>query len=162
MKKVLLALVISTALAGMAFVGFMAWLVLHGHGPGSFHRSRLEAVVAEVRRLPFPPDTEADFYLDDMSNPRSLRPWDGHPMESGKQVGRVWAERTADGHLKVVIETTDSGHAGEYGFAYSDLPLGPVSSAAYPEVRVPGRLNLVEGPESQIDEHWWRVLTNLN
>jgi hypothetical protein len=158
-RKFLLALVISAALVGIAAVGYIGILMVVGQSPGLFHRSRFEAVVAEVRRLPFPPDEVVEFYLDDISDPRSLRPRgedDFLPIGKG---GHVWAERTGDGHLKVVIETTDSGHAGEFGFAFSDLPLGPVRSTGYPQVDVPGYLNFVDGPESQIDEHWWSVYT---
>jgi hypothetical protein len=162
-RKLLLALVVSAALVGIVAVGYIAFLVLASQGPGWFHRSRFEAVVAEVRRLPLPVDEVVELYLDDISNARSLRPMDEASMESGKRgkrAGRVWAKRTASGHLKVVIETKDSGHAGEFGFAFSDLPLGPIRRTEYPEVSVPGYLYYVEGPQSQIDEHWWRVYNN--
>ena len=160
MKKLWLALVVFAALVGMAVVGYIAFLVLASQGPGWFHRSRFEAVVAEVRRLPLPVDEVVELYLDDVRTRDHLCPMDEASMQSGKRAGRVWAKRTASGHLKVVIETKDSGHAGEFGFAFSDLPLGPIRHTEYPDVNVPGYLYYVEGPQSQIDEHWWRVYNN--
>lgn len=54
------------------------------------------------------------------------------------------------------------GHAGEYGFAYSEVPLMPVPlDANWSTVDVPGRLTIV-GSDAQIDEHWWAVLNNLD
>jgi len=160
MKKAKLALVASAALVGVAMVSYVAVLLGVGRRPGWFHRDRLEAIVAEVRRRALPANEVVDLYLEDMSDPRSLRPWAEPPVAFGKGAGHVWTERTPEGRLKVVIETTDLGHAGEYGFAFSDLPLAPVPGTQYPEVCVPGRLIFVEGPESQIDEHWWRVYTD--
>ena len=37
--------------------------------------------------------------------------------------GLRWAEISSEGALKVVIEIDYRGHAGEFGFAYSDKPL---------------------------------------
>ncbi len=62
----------------------------------------------------------------------------------------------------MVIETRDNGHAGEYGFAFSDVPLTKepfMDSSNWYRVDVPGHLYLVG---EQIDEHWWSVLYNLD
>ena len=73
----------------------------------------------------------------------------------------MWASATPGGELKVVIQTKDNGHAGEYGFAYSDVSLAPKASAgAWSYLDVPGRLYLVQ-PKMKIDDHWWKVLNNL-
>lgn len=69
-----------------------------------------------------------------------------------------------DGNLTVVIETRDLGHAGEYGFAYSDRPLSPEpfdGGGSWLRIDVPGDLNMVM-PEMKIDGHWWKVECNLN
>ena len=69
---------------------------------------------------------------------------------------------TAAGKLKVVIETRDLGHAGEYGFAYSEVPL--ITSpcrAIWLELDLPGHLTIAQ-PSMKIDDNWWEVLNNLN
>jgi hypothetical protein len=71
---------------------------------------------------------------------------------------------TADSKLKVVVETRDLGHAGEYGFAYSEVPLAagpPGGGSNWSELDLPGRLKLVQ-PDMKIDDNWWQVCYNLD
>ncbi|MHC4505338.1 MAG: hypothetical protein ACYTFI_18710, partial [Planctomycetota bacterium] len=76
--------------------------------------------------------------------------------------GIVWAQMAKDGNLKVVIETRDLGHAGEYGFAYSDVPMSPRPFGGdWFTLDVPGNLYLVL-PGMRIDDNWWKVLNNLD
>jgi hypothetical protein len=82
----------------------------------------------------------------------------------GQGAGHVWTQVSPEGMLKVVIETRDFDHAGEYGFAYSDTPLSPVpmdDDRHWFRIDVPGYLSIVT-PRMKIDEHWWKVLNNLN
>jgi len=138
-------------------ISFMSALLPDG---GAFDRPRFEAVVAEVRRMPIPAGQQVRLRLADLQDPRSLRPADDEPLVRGGGAGLVWAERTGDGKLKVVIETRDAGHAGEYGFAYSEAPLKTTPlDANWSMVDVPGRLTILG---SRIDEHWWSVLFNLD
>ncbi|MCY3021996.1 MAG: hypothetical protein NTW87_23540 [Planctomycetota bacterium] len=129
---------------------------------GPFDRERLAAVVAQVRLMGIAPNEEKELRLADLSRPGSLRAV--QPNETfarGQGAGCVWAKVSADGKLTVVIETRDLGHAGEYGFAYSDAPLLPKPFGKdWFTIDVPGHLNIVL-PEMRIDEHWWRVLYNL-
>jgi len=142
----------------------MLTIVFH-QNPGPFHRQTMEAIVAQVRTSGLQPDKEEEFVVGSLSDPTSLRPWKQTPASSMAKAGnRVWAEISADGKLKVVIETRDLGHAGTYGFAYSDSPLSPKPFG--PEgnwllLDVPGDLNMVQ-PNMKIDDHWWKVLNNLN
>jgi len=149
--------------AVMAFFAYIAARALFFPPGGRFDRPRFEAIVKEVRRYPIAPGKEVDLRLDDISNPRSLRPrGDDELILRGKGVGNVWAARTVGGHLKVVIETKDSGHAGEYGFAYSEEPLTPHRlDENWSTIAVPGPINIVES-NAQIDAHWWSVLNNLD
>jgi hypothetical protein len=131
--------------------------------PGSFEREHFSAVVARVRSLALPPGKEALLRLDDLSDPASLRMLEADEcFERGRNAGNVWAGVAPDGLLKVVIETRDLGHAGEYGFAYSDVSLSarPFEGDWF-TIDVPGRINLVL-PRMKIDDHWWQVVYNLD
>ena len=131
--------------------------------PGSFDRERFEAVVAQVRSMSLVPGEETQLRLDDPSDPMSLRMLKPNEyFARGQGAGSVWASVTPDGELKVVIETRDAGHAGEYGFAYSDVPLSPQPfGGGWDSLDVPGRIHLVQ-PKMKIDDHWWEVLYNLD
>ncbi|APR80776.1 Hypothetical protein A7982_06123 [Minicystis rosea] len=148
-----LALFIIAALLGAAGI----YRLFFG---GSFDRHRFEAIVAEVRRLPIEPGQQVTLRAGDLGDPRSLRPVGDEPRVRGKGAGLVWAERTREGKLKVVIETSDQGHMGEHGFAFSEVPLQPKPlDARWSTVDVPGHLNIVD---ARIDDHWWSVLYNLD
>ncbi|MCE9519029.1 MAG: hypothetical protein K8R87_05635 [Verrucomicrobia bacterium] len=132
--------------------------------PGPFDRKLLEALVEQVRVQQIAPGETKEFRLVDMKDAKSLRSVGrGQTFPRGENMGRVWAERAADRTLKVVIETQDLGHAGEYGFAYSDSALQPISAAgqAWMTLDVPGKLVFVQ-PQMKIDDHWWQVLNNLD
>ncbi len=130
--------------------------------PGWFDRAHCEAVVARVRTLNLAPGEETSLRLDDPDEPKSLRlVRSDEQFARGDAVGNVWA-RSRNGHLTVVIETRDLGHAGEYGFAYSDevLSLEPFGDHWF-TIDVPGKINIVQ-PDMKIDAHWWKVVYNLD
>jgi len=130
---------------------------------GGFDRGHFEAVVTQVRSMSLAAGEEVQLRLDDPSDPTSLRflkP--GETFHRGQGAGNVWARLTPDGELTVVIETKDRGHAGEYGFAYSDVPLTPQPfGGGWLMIDVPGHINIVQ-PKMKIDDHWWKVLNNLD
>ena len=130
---------------------------------GGFDRGHFEAVVTQVRSMSLAAGDEVQLRLDDPSDPTSLRflkP--GETFHRGQGAGNVWARVTPSGELKVVIQTKDLGHRGEHGFAYSDVPLAPTAPAgAWSYLDVPGRLKVVQ-PKMQIDDHWWKILNNLD
>jgi len=171
LRKILIAVSLF-ALAVLALV----FLVLFRTGllsavsqqnPGRFDRPRFEAIVAQVRQAGLKPESQQEFFLDDFADPKSLRPLSDDEvakLSSGKGAGHVWAQVSPQGALKVVIETRDSGHAGEYGFAWSDTALSPApmdGEGNWFRIDVPGHLYIVV-PRMKIDEHWWEVLNNLN
>jgi hypothetical protein len=160
LKTAAIALGVVLGLGVLSVVGFVLYLLPTA---GRFDRHRFEAVVAEVRRRPLPAGQQVALRLDDPAEPRSLRlVGDDEDLVRGRGAGLVWAERTNEGHLKVVIETRDAGHAGEYGFAFSEVPLKAVPLGTdWFTVDVPGRLTIV-GADAQVDEHWWTVLNNLD
>ena len=167
MKKLIAFAVVATALLAAAAYVFLThttvgWLILN-QNPGPFDRTRFEAVVKEVRLLGLKPGERRRLRLDDLGDPKSLRALNqDEVIERGRGAGNVWAESTSGGRLKVVIETRDLGHAGEYGFAYSDVPLAPQPFGDnWFCLDLPGHLNLVL-PNMRIDDNWWEVLYNLD
>lgn len=126
--------------------------------PGLFHRSRFEAVVARVRDMPLEVGETKLLRLDDLSDPASLRPCEPDEFfRRGECEGVVWARLDADGRLAVVIQTRDLGHAGSFGYAYSDAQLTPTSDdPSWSWIAVPGPLNLVRAG-GKMDDHWWKV-----
>jgi hypothetical protein len=150
------------ALAAMLIftpLGFL--LVRVDQNPGPFNRKDLETVVEEIRIMGLKPNSETELRLDTLSDPKSLRPLKkAEHFYAGQGAGRVWAEASPDGKLKVAIETRDLGHAGYYGFAYSDVPLSPQrDNGGWFSIAVPGPLTSVQ-PSMKIDEHWWKVETS--
>ena len=124
---------------------------------GNFDRERLSAVVDRVRKSGIKPGGHREFLLSSSMDAASLRAANTRDHVIGEGVGRVWAEVASSGALMVVIETRDLGHAGEYGFAYSDAEPKPVANGeGFWKLDVPGPLNQVN-PKSKIDAHWWAV-----
>lgn len=168
MKKKLLPAIAALVLLGLACAlwlartSIMAALFLP-QNPGSFDRSWAEAVVQQVRGLGIAPGETKELRLDDLAAPKSLRPRRADEgRRRGQGAGNVWAERTPAGALKVVIETRDLGHAGEYGFAYSEAKLVPQAlDGDWQSLDLPGHLTIVL-PRMRIDDRWWEVVHNLD
>lgn len=143
-------------------IRFSPLYITLNQNPGSFDRAHNEAIVARVRALNPAPGEAMLLRLDDPDEPKSLRlVKPDEQFARGQGVGNVWA-RSRKGHLTVVIETRDLGHAGEYGFAYSDeaLSLEPFGDHWF-TLDVPSKINIVQ-PDMQIDAHWWKVVYNLD
>lgn len=161
--KVLAGVILSLVLIGVV-IFLLSYIFIW---PPSFNRELYSGVVEQVRQSGIAPGQKMTFKMDDLSNPKSLRV--RNPDEyiaRGQGAGCVEAEMTYDGNLKVVIETRDWGHAGEDGFAYSDVPLdtvpyGPGDESGWFYLDVPSHLNLVL-LRWKIDENWWRVCYNLD
>ena len=166
LKKIAIAGVVVIAILTAGYFGLRSirgMFFFLQQNPGPFDRDQWEAVVAGVRSFGVAPGETKELRLDPLSDPKSLRirkPGEGNAR--GQGAGNVWAQRTATGILKVVIETRDLGHAGEYGFAYSEAPLSPSPfEGQWQSLDVPSHLTLVL-PDMRIDEHWWEVVYNLD
>jgi len=166
-KKVVVGLVSLVALAillGILFFTPFGLFVLFliqvrmQQNAGTFDKPRFEAVVEQVRGLGLKPGESAELRLDDIRDPKSLRRRKANEVfDRGQGMGNVWASATASGRLKVVIETRDLGHAGQYGFAYSEVHLAATPSdwSNYTiELDLPGD---VQAPLRKIDDSWWEV-----
>lgn len=164
-RKTFLAISLCVLTLGLGIgvlIRFSPLYITLRQNPGWFHQAHYEAVVAQVRSMHLEAGIETALRLDDPADPKSLRKV--KPDESfrrGAGVGNVWAI-SKNGKLKVVIETQDLGHAGEYGFAYSDevLSLQPFGEHWY-TLDVPGKINIVQ-LDMKIDDHWWKVAYNLD
>ncbi len=139
--------------------------IVFKQNPGRFDRQSLEAIVAQVRLAELKPGELREFVVDRAKDPKSLQAFQpDQSLSRGHGAGHVWAQMSVDNKLKVVIETRDLGHAGEYGFAYSDVPLLPApsgSSGDWYTIDVPSHLTLVT-PAMKINDHWWKVAYNLD
>jgi hypothetical protein len=136
----------------LVFLTFLA--VEQNSGP--FDQPRFTAIVQQVKAVGIRPGETLLLRLDDLANPKSLHIFKPKPHEMpsrGDEAGFVWAEVTADGKLKVVIETKDLGHAGQYGYAYTEAG-PPKQTSDEGGCDLPGPLNRVD---KKIDEHWSAV-----
>ncbi|HUU69073.1 MAG TPA: hypothetical protein VM186_06085 [Planctomycetota bacterium] len=162
--KVLLIVACVLLAAGYYAVNY-TWVgmltIVFQQNPGRFHRERFEQVVEQVRLSGLKSGETRTFVLEDMTDPKSLRP--PREGELWYRPGAVWGELTADGKLKVVIQTRALGHAGRYGFAYSEAPLSLRSygGSRWQYLDLPCDLNLAL-PSMKIDEKWWKMLNNLD
>jgi hypothetical protein len=148
-----------------AIVGF--FLERHAWHPDR-HKvdlSDMNEVVAKIRAAELLPGEVREFELKNLLDPESLRPWVTPPMgpiaPPEKGVCHVWAQMTREGHLKVVIETVHHNHGGNYGFAFSDVPLSPIPWADGKgfSIDVPGPMTSVAA-DGRVNEHWWEVYDN--
>jgi hypothetical protein len=141
------------------------FVIAFKQNPGRFDQKSFGGLVEQVRHMGLVPGEQKEFWVDTLSDPKSIRPLkSGTIVDRGQGIGHVWAEVSRDGKLKVVVETRDLGHAGEYGFAYSDEPLLPepfATGSNWFSIDVPGRLNLVLS-SMKVDDHWWKVVYNLD
>jgi hypothetical protein len=139
--------------------------IVFKQNPGRFDRQALEVIVAQVRRAELKLGERREFVVDRVRGAESLHAFKpDQSLSRGHGAGHVWAQMSADNTLKVVIETRDLGHAGEYGFAYSEVPLSPAPSGKggnWCTIDVPGHLTFVT-PAMKIDDHWWKVAYNLD
>jgi hypothetical protein len=128
---------------------FLCWRHLIG---GPFRRQEFEAIVAYVRGMGLNAGEVHELRIDDFARPETIR------LSAGQwRAHRMWAEVSESGHLKLTIETSNAGHWGGYGFAYSDASLAPVRvNKTTLVIDVPG-INWV-APDARIDDHWWRVM----
>jgi hypothetical protein len=141
-------------------VGPLALFISAENNANFFIRSRYEAIVEEVRLAGLKPEERKEFVLEDLSISKSLRPCiPAGESHQALRIGHVWAEKSAEGKLKVVIMTRNMGHLGGlYGFAYSDVPLTPVADKDWDGcfwLEVPGMH--MTSSNGQIDNHWWKV-----
>jgi hypothetical protein len=168
MRKAYAAMLSLGGIAALACL--LAWysplrllMVPFEQNPGPFDRKRLSSVVDHVRMMGIKPGEQRQFVLNAGFDPTSLV---GTGLERsfrpGQGEGRVWAAASQSGALTVVVETRDLGHGGEYGFAYSDVPLAPQPfGESWLRLDVPGPLNQVT-PKMKIDAHWWSVENRLD
>lgn len=153
---------------GVVVVGISIAFALSPDGRGVIHflftkrnvpfdKPRLQAVVEEVRARGVKPGDELLFRLDNPENPKSLRPRARNEyFPRGRGVGNVWATREPGGRLIVIIETSDWGHAGEYGYAYAEVRPHKTSDGAF-EIPELEENMICTDPGAEVANHWWEV-----
>lgn len=128
-----------------------AWLgllVIAACNAGPFDRDRCEQIVTRVRALAIVPAQIYRFRVDDDLEPSSLAPVPDRAMLGrGDGRGLVRAKVDAGHRLAVSIETRDDGHAGEYGFMFTDDGLAGTDLEF---------VQLDSQHEQRIDDRWVR------
>ena len=76
----------------------------------------------------------------------------------GNQAGEIWGQRTKEGFYKISIIKKDRGHAGLYGYLYSELEIQKQEDP-YIKIITPGPLHQLK---AKINKNWWFVYSNLN
>jgi hypothetical protein len=162
---VLLFLGIVAVVLGIYYYKELCMLIYIGRhqGPGKFDRSKYEAIVRNVKAFEMKAGEKKLFKLNNFEDPNSIQALPGNIDKHGTYgPGLIWAEKTNKGLYKIVIRTRDLGHAGEYGFAYSDTLLTATSIGnGWSTIPVPGHINLVTS-DMKIDDNWWKVVFNLD
>jgi hypothetical protein len=123
-----------------------------------FDRAGMDQIVARVRASGLAAGEVRAFRLEG----GRLVELPERTVPRGSGAGRVMARQGERG-LQVVIQTRDLGHAGEYGFAFSEQELEPEPAGdggAWRTLDLPSHLQWVTA-QDQIDRHWWRVRYNL-
>ena len=131
--------------------------------PGRFERKRLEGLVAKIRSLGVKSDEETRTFEWNMDTD-VLSPCPDSARDSVFYKPYISALQTPSGKLKVIFVTRNLGHAGSYGFAYSDEPWVPKPNYWYHgiyDLDVPFHVNMTE-PHMKIDDHWWKAYNNLD
>ena len=74
----------------------------------------------------------------------------------------VVINKDTKGLYTITIITRALGHAGDYGYIYSDATLVPIPDSSYPEKKtLPGQ----DGSwfvDSKMNQHWWSIYNDLN
>jgi|GEM_PF-3051446 len=153
---------------GVAVAGVLTAFALSPFGRGiiyflfakrnvPFDQPRLEAVVEEVKARGIKPGEELLFRLDNPKDAKSLRPRArDERIPRGRGAGNVWAAREPDGPLIVIIETSDWGHAGEYGYAYSEVRPHKTSDGRFALGDLEDNL-ICTDPHADVAKNWWDV-----
>jgi hypothetical protein len=148
----------------IATIGYFMGIVTGGHD--RFDRKQLQAIVDHARQLNIEPEKDVEMRIDEIENPKALRYLrPGESFRIGQGRGNVWIRVSKAGHLKCVIETSDQGHAGEYGFAFSDDPWvlrEYEHDNNWHTVDVPGHQLFLTLPNMKIDQNWIAVENNQN
>lgn len=130
-------------------------------GAGPFDRPALVALIEKAKSLHLPHGEVVLLRWNDLYHPDSLHVVTiSSPMTPMKDKRDYYPNMRVrvidDAHMQVNITTNEMGHAGAYGFAYSDELL-PASTSEFSSGQI---IYIVDGQEfvkRQIDDHWWEI-----
>ena len=145
--------VIVAAAVPLLFVA-LHWLMTKPNIP--FNGSCLNAVVAQPAVRGVRPGGRLELRLENLNDPKSLRPRQPEDNERGKEAGNVWAFRAPAGELTVIVETVDNGHAGRGGYAYSETPPKKAKDGTYTISEMSDYLGCTD-PGHKVADRWWEV-----
>lgn len=134
----------------------LAVCVSCGDCPGVDDHARYEGIVAKIRGLELRAGERKEFRLDRPADATTLRlDAESPPPPRGQGAGTVWAEKDEQGHLLIAVETIDNGHAGEFGYLYTDRGV-PMSRGQSTDG--PGREWTLD---CELGGGWWSVSYRL-
>lgn len=139
-RRLMLALPLVALLLWLAWT--LLWQIgfgLPGYADFYLHQSKYRNIIAKVKAQTLAPGASTQEWVD------------GYLVD---------VARSPPGSYAVTITTADRGHAGVYGYTFSDTPLTahPDENApTYPVVDNPGSLHFVDGAILGQGGHWWSV-----
>lgn len=123
-----------------------------------FEQPHFQALVEAVKARGIKPGEEnIELRFDRMNDPRSLRLLGPSEYMRGREAGNVWASRDPNGKLTVIIVTKDLGHAGQFGYAYSEIPPQKVGKDEHLEFGELPNLRCTDA-DWKVAENWWQVV----
>jgi len=129
--------------------------LISGQRNPSFDKQRLEKIVEKVKEKKLKPGAQVELRVENLSDPGSLRARRTSDNDRGRGAGNVWASKEPGGELVVIIETQDNGHAGTYGYAYSEAAPHQTPEKLW-SVGTQTYMSCTE-PSWRVAEHWWQV-----
>jgi hypothetical protein len=136
-----------------------SWASMPGRTDFLLHESRYQAIFQAAAAQGIRMGEQREFFLNDPSSPESLQAVDpNETADCGTGTGTVWIRRTGKNAYIVSILVADLGHAGLYGYLYSDVPLSVISDDSDATINAPGPMRQVQ---MQLNEHWWVIYNDL-
>ena len=136
-----------------------SWASMPGRTDFMLHEGRYQAIIQAVEAQGIRMGEQREFFLRDPSSPASLQAVDpNETVDRGTGTGTVWIRRTGKSAYIVSILVADLGHAGLYGYLYSDVPLSVISDDSDATINAPGPMQQVQ---MQLNERWWVIYNDL-
>ncbi|MCP4438615.1 MAG: hypothetical protein GY810_06685 [Aureispira sp.] len=111
-------------------------------------------IVSKIKSFSIPENSTQRYRITDFGDIETLEAIaDDVSFPRGQGAGTVWAHRTTN-NLIVYIETKDQGHAGEFGYAYSENG----ERSGWPTEDFVRYWSI----DKQVSENWWRVSYRLD
>jgi hypothetical protein len=136
-------------------VAALHWLVTRSNT--AFDGACLNSVVGRIQAQGLRPGASLELRLEALSDAATLRGRQPVDNRRGREAGNVWASRASTGELRVIVETVDNGHAGRWGYVYSERPPEHAPDGTY---EVGGEMSDYLGCTDlahRVADRWWEA-----